>query len=177
MGIDHSLSIVGRARCDAKLNRFAFRAKGGRGGLAGVRKKGRMTNSFPNHPQKSNTQESVRRGILCCKSSDYGGLSVGSNRYLPERMRNSSSEGLGLWSRRGRSVEMTLEQGLKTYQQQLPSLLPQHEGKWALIISDGNLLVCESEEEANRIGFATYGKVNDFLVTRIEPEAPHSEPN
>ena len=72
---------------------------------------------------------------------------------------------------------MTLEQGFKTYHEQLPSLLPQHQGKWALIIADGNLLVCDSEEEANRIGFATYGKVNDFLVTRIEPESPPSTPS
>jgi hypothetical protein len=71
---------------------------------------------------------------------------------------------------------MTLEQGFKTYRDQLPSLLPQHEGKWALIISDGNLLVCDSEEEANRIGFATYGKINDFFVARIEPEDTSSDP-
>lgn len=69
----------------------------------------------------------------------------------------------------GRSVEMTLEQGIKTYHDQLPNLLPQHEGKWALIIDD-ILLVCNSEEEANRIGFESCGKVSDFLVIKIEAE-------
>lgn len=72
---------------------------------------------------------------------------------------------------------MTLEQGIKTYRNQLPNLLPQHEGKWALIIDDGNLLVCDSEEEATRIGFETYGKVNDFFVTRIEPEKSQPPPS
>ena len=62
---------------------------------------------------------------------------------------------------------MTVEQGIKTYQEQLPKLLPGYEGKWALI-DEGDLLICESQEEANRIGFEKHGKVNDFLIIKIE---------
>lgn len=73
---------------------------------------------------------------------------------------------------------MTLEQGFKTYHDQLPNLLPEHEGKWVLINGD-HIRVFDSQEEANRVGFETFGKINDFYVCRIEreqfPEAESEE--
>ena len=62
---------------------------------------------------------------------------------------------------------MTLEYGIKTYHDQLPQLLAEHEGKWVLI-SDDSVQVFDSQEEANRVGFETFGKVNDFFVCKIE---------
>lgn len=64
---------------------------------------------------------------------------------------------------------MTVEKGLKTYHDQLPNLLPEHEGKWVLI-NDDHVQVFDSQEEANRVGFETFGKINDFYVCRIERE-------
>jgi hypothetical protein len=63
---------------------------------------------------------------------------------------------------------LTLGQRIKTYLEKLPELLPEHEGKYALI-RDGEIAVYDSLSQATEIGCQKYGSLNEFLVLKIEP--------
>jgi hypothetical protein len=68
---------------------------------------------------------------------------------------------------------MTPDQRIEIFQAQLPSLLPKYEGRYALV-HGGQVSIYDSPDEANRFGFEKYGKINDFLVIKIEPQQPHN---
>lgn len=61
---------------------------------------------------------------------------------------------------------MALEQELKTYQRELPSLLPQ-QGKFALIQDDRVIDVFGTYEDALKAGYKVAG-LNPFMVKQIQ---------
>ena len=61
---------------------------------------------------------------------------------------------------------MALEQEMKTYQRELPSLL-QHEGKFALIHEDEVAGPYDTYEDALKAGYEKYD-LRPFLVKRIQ---------
>ena len=67
---------------------------------------------------------------------------------------------------------MTPGQQIQIFQAQLPSLLPEYEGRYALMHGE-QVAIYDSPDEANRFGFEKYGKINDFLVIKIEAPTPH----
>jgi hypothetical protein len=57
----------------------------------------------------------------------------------------------------------------KIFKSYLPSLLPDHVGKWALVF-DENVKVFPDAETAD--GFARTASIPHYLIKKIEPPAP-----
>lgn len=64
---------------------------------------------------------------------------------------------------------------IKTYMEWLPNSHPQDEGKYALICR-GQVTVHDSPEAAQLSGFDNYGSMSEFLVVKIERNAPTQIP-
>ena len=63
-------------------------------------------------------------------------------------------------------MDQPLEQELKKFQELLPSLLGQHEGKFALICGSDMVGIYDSYQDALAIGYEKCG-VKPFLVKKI----------
>jgi hypothetical protein len=66
-----------------------------------------------------------------------------------------------------RSVPISLSQEFKTFRDQLPALLEQHAGEFALVFGS-QAIAFPSHAAAVEAGLDQYGK-NAFLVKRIDP--------
>lgn len=68
---------------------------------------------------------------------------------------------------------MRPEHQIYTYMKKLPELLPEHEGRFALVYRD-EVTVYDTLEEANAAGSAKTGMTSGFLVMRITliPQKP-----
>ena len=63
---------------------------------------------------------------------------------------------------------MTPQHRLQTFLENLPRLLPEHRGEFA-VVRDGHIDIYRTREEALAAGYRDYGLPSDFLVMQIEP--------
>lgn len=68
----------------------------------------------------------------------------------------------------------TLQANLEVYVRKLPSLLPEHEGKYAMICG-GQVYPYRTAELATAAGLELCGNAHEFLVLKIEPLPSDSE--
>ena len=70
---------------------------------------------------------------------------------------------------------MRYEHQIYTYMKKLSELLPEHEGRFALVHRD-EVTVFDTLEEANAAGYAKTGMTSGFLVMRITPIPSKDKP-
>ena len=68
----------------------------------------------------------------------------------------------------------TLQANLEVYVRELPSLLPEHEGKYAMICG-GQVYPYKTAELATATGLERCGNAHEFLVLKIEPPPSDSK--